>query len=207
MPTSWWASRRNKEGGMKKTTIVLFIILIVLLPVSAVTYAPISQYLLGHVDSLVEFGIEILEDVLPFDLDGADVAYNEHPDTVVSGLQVGTYTVVANSRQFDIYISHTPLSLITAPVQNDSGTLDTIDYQLYVVLNYSAGLFGHCVTGGNVHISGDNYSIWAENEPMLIVQEGLFVSLDDGHGTTATSVGSLKTGTYKSTITFELWGR
>ena len=193
---------------MKKAAIIVIIILFSLLPVSAVTvYAPISQYLLGHVDALVEFGIEILEDVLPFDLDGSDISYNATPDSVVSGLQIGTYSVVANSRQFDIYVTHTPLTLITAPVQGDTGTLDTIDYQLYLVLNYSSGLFGHCLSSGSICLAGDNYSIWAENEPMLIVREGLFVSLDDGNGTTATSVGLLKTGTYKSTISFELWGR
>ena len=193
---------------MKKAAIIAIIILFSLLPVSAVTvYAPISQYLLGHVDALVEFGIEILEDVLPFDLDGSDISYNATPDTVVSGLQIGTYSVVANSRQFDIYVTHTPLTLITAPVQGDTGTLDTIDYQLYLVLNYSSGLFGHCLSSGSICLAGDNYSIWAENEPMLIVREGLFVSLDDGNGTTATPVGLLKTGTYKSTISFELWGR
>ena len=193
---------------MKKAIIVLFIILFSLLPVFAETvYAPISQYMLGHVDALVEFGIEILEDVLPFDLDGQDVAYNQTPDSVVSGLQIGTYSVVANSRLFDIYITHTPLSLITAPVAGETGTLETIDYQLYVILNYQSGLFGHCLSSGNVRISGDNYTVWVENEPMLIVREGLFVSLDDGHGTTSTSEAALKAGTYKSTITFELWGR
>lgn len=193
---------------MKKLALVIIVILFSVFSVSAVTvYAPLAQYMLGHVDSLVEFGIEILEDVLPFDLDGSDIAYNEHPNTTVSGLQIGTYSVVANSRQFDIYITHTPLTLITAPVQNDTGTLDTIDYQLYVVLNYSAGLFGHCTSNGNIQLSGDNYLIWAENEPMLIVREGLFVSLDDGSGTTATSVSRLKSGTYRSTISFELWGR
>ena len=193
---------------MKKTALVLIVILVSMLSVFAATaYAPIAQYMLGHVDSLVEFGIEILEDVLPFDLDGADVAYNAHPDTTVVGLQIGTYSVVANSRQFDIYVTHTPLQLITAPVLNDTGTLDSIDYQLYVVLNYAEGLFGHCLSSGRVQLSGDNYSIWAENEPMLIVREGLFVSLDDTNGTTATSVQNLKSGTYKSTISFELWGR
>ncbi|MBR6086063.1 MAG: hypothetical protein IKP61_10710 [Spirochaetales bacterium] len=193
---------------MKKIALVLLVILFSLVPVFAETvYAPIAQYMLGHVDALVEFGIEILEDVLPFDLDGADIVYNPNPNTVVSGLQIGTYSVVANSRQFDIYITHTPLSLITAPVQGDTGTLDSIDYQLYIVLNYHAGLFGHCLSNGNVQISGDNYSIWAENEPMLIVREGLFVSLDDGNGTTANSVLNLKSGTYRSTISFELWGR
>ena len=193
---------------MKKTALVLIVILVSMLSVFAATaYAPIAQYMLGHVDSLVEFGIEILEDVLPFDLDGADVAYNEHPGTVVSGLQIGTYSVVANTRNFDIYITHTPLQLITAPVQNDTGTLDTIDYQLYVVLNYSTGLFGHCLSTGNIKFSGDNTAIWASNDPMLIVREGLFVSLDDTHGTTANTVVNLKSGTYKSTISFELWGR
>ena len=193
---------------MKKLAMVMIVILFSMLSVFAVTvYAPLSQYMLGHVDSLVEFGIEILEDVLPFDLDGTDIAYNEHPNTMVSGLQIGTYSVVANTRQFDIYITHTPLTLITAPVQNDTGTLESIDYQLYVVLNYSTGLFGHCLSNGNIRLSGDNYSIWAAEDPMLIVREGLFVSLDDGNGTTATSVGNLKSGTYKSTISFELWGR
>ena len=193
---------------MKKLAMVMIVILFSMLSVFAVTvYAPLSQYMLGHVDSLVEFGIEILEDVLPFDLDGTDIAYNEHPNAMVSGLQIGTYSVVANTRQFDIYITHTPLTLITAPVQNDTGTLESIDYQLYVVLNYSTGLFGHCLSNGNIQLSGDNYSIWAAEDPMLIVREGLFVSLDDGNGTTATSVGNLKSGTYKSTISFELWGR
>ena len=193
---------------MKKLAMVMIVILFSMLSVFAVTvYAPLSQYMLGHVDSLVEFGIEILEDVLPFDLDGTDIAYNEHPNAMVSGLQIGTYSVVANTRQFDIYITHTPLMLITAPVQNDTGTLESIDYQLYVVLNYSTGLFGHCLSNGNIQLSGDNYSIWAAEDPMLIVREGLFVSLDDGNGTTATSVGNLKSGTYKSTISFELWGR
>lgn len=193
---------------MKKTAIVLIVILTSMFSAFAATaYAPIAQYMLGHVDSLVEFGIEVLEDVLPFDLDGSDVAYNEHPDTVVAGLQIGTYSVVANTRQFDIYITHTPLQLITAPVQNDTGTLESIDYQLYVVLNYQTSLFGHCLSSGRVQLSGDNYSIWDENDPMLIVREGLFVSLDDTHGTTANSVVNLKSGTYKSTISFELWGR
>lgn len=194
---------------MKKVLLIVLLAFLILLPAFSdqTIYAPLVQYMLGHVDSAVEFGIEILEEVLPFDLDGRDVAYNPTPDSTISGLQIGSYSLVSNTRYFDLYITHTPLVLITTPIAGETCTLETIDYRLYMVMNYGTSLFNHCLSSGSIQISGDNYSIWDVDDSMLIVREGLFVSLDDGNGTTATSVGNLKAGTYSSTITFELWGR
>jgi len=197
---------------MRQPKKLLALLLLMIIPILSLVAdnnpAPIAHYMLGSVDTLVEFSIEILEDVLPFDLDSDDVSFNSSPDTKISGLQIGSYSLVANTTEFDLSITHTPLVLYADMVASgDPGTIDTIDYQLYVVQNYSSSVFKHCLSTGQVTIAGDDSTIWTPNEPMLIVQEGLFVSLDDGNGTTATTIDNLKSGTYRSTITFVMTGR
>ena len=63
---------------MRKVITIAILIVLAVLPLCATTtYPAVSHYMIGRVDTVVEFNVEMLEEVLPFDLEGADVAYKE----------------------------------------------------------------------------------------------------------------------------------
>ena len=159
-----------------------------------------------------------LEEVLPFDLDGSEVAYNANYASTINGLRVGTYTLISNSDAFELYISHTPLVYKSGSGENDTGTLSQIDYRLYAVLG-NESLFYSALSDSNastpdsttnrILIAGDDSNVWTSSTTSLaIVSKSLYVSLEDNtSGSTAETVDDLKSGTYESTIYFMLKGQ
>ena len=63
-----------------------------------------EHMMIGFVDKMAIFTVSINEAYLPFDLDGVDVAYNKNYTTNVRGIQVGTYSVIANT-PFNLHIN------------------------------------------------------------------------------------------------------
>ena len=180
-----------------------------------------EHYMLGYVNAAVDFSVDILEDVLPFDLEGSDVAFNDRyiagDSGQIKGLRIGEYTLVSNSNEFELYIAHTPLILKEASAGEDDGTLTQIDYRLYAVLG-SEDVFLSALSDADaltpdsavnkIRIAGDNQDVWPEGTRMLsIVRKSLYLSLEDNtSGSTANTVADLKAGRYESNIYFMLKG-
>ena len=104
----------DNEGLEMKKLIIILLLVFLPLALFAETSAPYEHYMLGYVRTVVDFSVTILEDVLPFDLEGADVAFNDlyvsGDSGQIKGLRIGEYTLVSNSNEFELYISHTPLA-------------------------------------------------------------------------------------------------
>lgn len=204
---------------MKKTVSVLFLLFAAFIAFAAETSAPFAHYMIGHVDSSTDFSVSILEEVLPFDLDGSDVAYNPNYQTQIKGLRIGSYSLLSNSGAFELYIAHTKLTLRDAARANDEGTLSAIDYRLYVIADYHNTKFLSCLSDTNasnpdaatnrLRVAADNPDVWPSGTTMCsIVNQSIYVSLDDNtRGTTADTLADLKGGTYESTIYFMLKGQ
>lgn len=178
-----------------------------------------GHQMIGFVDKKAIFTININEAYLPFDLDGVDVAYNKNYTTNVRGIQVGTYSVIANT-SFDLYITHTPLTLIGTAQE---GKLSTIDYRLYMfgetgfqsqlsdamAADLGSELFP--TIANKIRISGNS----------VLENRGMYVSMDDRskvndenlqvgenmtreEASTNFVLANLNNGSYESTIYFLL---
>lgn len=203
---------------MKKivsSLILLFVAFVAWAEVSA----PYAHYMLGHVESATDFSVSILEEVLPFDLDGSDVAYNANYTTQIKGLRIGSYSLISNTDKFELYITHSKLKLRDAARANDEGTLSEIDYRLYVIADYHNTKFLTCLSDANasnpesasnkVLVAGNNRDVWPSGASMCsIINQSIYLSLEDStRGTTAATLADLKGGTYESTIYFMLKGQ
>ncbi len=191
---------------MRKVITIAILIVLAVLPLAATTtYPAVAHYMIGRVDTVVEFNIEMLEEVLPFDLEGADVAYNSNYASSISGLKIGTYSIVSNRRDFNLTVTHDDFKLVGGYLESDHTT--HIGYRLYMILNFDTKYFKSALTGESIVVMGTDTGVWPEGDdgnPLLLIRDGIFVSLDDGNGTTATTLSNLKDGDYSSTVSFTL---
>lgn len=194
---------------MKRLFTILFILISVAFSVFGETDPPCYQYLVGYVNRALVISVTINEAVLPFNLDGEDVKYNEmlnyvvnpndeNPETIsrIHGLNIGTYTLISNFPGFNLYVSHSPLVLKSGNVP--SGKLGTIDYRLYLVLGSGDYFYSslscstnpetpktanpHIVISGSETDEEGNNIVWVTNTGYLsIVEKSIFVSLEDGY--------------------------
>lgn len=177
-----------------------------------------GHQMIGFVDKKAIFTVSINQTRIPFDLDGVDVSYNATPEDYVRGIQIGTYSVIANTN-YTLYISHSPLTLIGS---SQDGKLTTVDYRLYV--------FG---ASGYQSILSDSYSSSMGTNPnsvenkisvagsTVLENKGLYVSLDDRskvddenlqvetnmtreEASTIAVLSGLESGSYESTLYFLL---
>lgn len=196
---------------MKKITItVLFCLL--LSPIFAVTYSPVEHYMLGYVNKSLAVNVTINQNAIPFDLEGSDVAKNENPNSLIRGLLIGTYTLIANNSTFKVVIAHDELTLTDTP-QGDGET--SVDYRLYAVVNTNTGTFASCVSLTTAEASTPNdanlESLKSLNKIILIqnvdapndgngmyrmVNYGLYVSLE----ATQEEIAALEAGSYSSNV-------
>lgn len=202
---------------MKKIVSIMILLCIAFAAFAAVV-APYAHYMIGHVDSATDFSVSILEEVLPFDLDGSDVSYNPNWQSQITGLRIGQYSLLSNTGAFKLYVTHTKLNLRDSSRVADEGTLSEIDYRLYMVADYRNTRFLSCLSDANasspdsatnsICVSGDNPNVWPDGTSMCtIVNQSIYVSLEDNtRGTTDATVADLKSGTYESTIYFMLKG-
>ncbi len=190
---------------MRKVFTIAILIILAVLPLCAETYPAVAHYMIGRVDTVVEFNVEMLEEVLPFDLEGADVAYNPNYASSISGLRVGSYSIVANRRDFTLTVTHDEFKLTGGYLPTDQTTY--IDYRLYLILNFDTKYYKTALSSGSITVQGTDTAVWPagnDEDPLFMIREGMFVSLDDGKGTTATTIAGLKNGDYSSTISFTM---
>lgn len=194
---------------MKKTTaIILILVLPTLLLFSATTAdAPIAHYLLGSVRANASLAITLLEEVFPFDLDGKEVAYNASYESMIIGLRIGTYTLISNANSTNLYVAHSPLVLEGTDGSSANGKLRQIDYRLYVIYESDGSSFYSCRSDSAASTPKSATNHVTLSGILSLVNESLYVSLDEGDETsTATAVDNLTGGTYKSNIYFMLEG-
>ena len=191
---------------MKKTAVVVMLMLFSVIPLfcDVTVDTPYAHYILGSVRSTASFSVSLSEEVFPFDLDSVEAAYA----TSIRGLRIGQYTLVTNSASIRLCMTHTPLVLEGTDGSPLNDKLRKIDYRLYAVIEDHGVQFSSCLSDADAISAG-----FASNRieipgiaGMKLVNKSLYVSLDDGSGTTADSVENLKSGTYKSYVYFLLEG-
>lgn len=195
---------------MRKAALFIVLALVAAFPVfcDVTVDDPMAHYMLGYVNAVASFSVSLDEEVFPFDLDGADVAYNSSYDSSILGLRIGQYTLVSNVSSSVLYMAHTPLVLDGTDGSEENGKLRQIDYRLYAVVEDHGVVFSSCISDPNAAAANsaiNNIAI-SSNSTMRLVNKSLYVSLDDGNGTTAESLENLKSGTYRSNIYFLLMG-
>lgn len=182
---------------IRKILLAVLLVMIVLVPLFAETY---PHYLYGQIRTSVVFEINIMEEVLPFDLDGPLVQYNSSYTSVATGLRLGTYRLISNNKNLKMIVSHTPLVLRDDTVTENN----EINYRLYLMTEVGSPGFVS-TTGSEVEIIGSEV---ASGEMVSLVDKYIYLTLDEGSSeSTVNKVEALEQGTYESTITFELWVR
>ena len=183
---------------IRKVVLSAVIILILLFPVAASTTEWFAYDMYGQIRMAVSFNVDILEDVLPFDLDSVQVQYNQQYETIARGLRIGTYRLSSNSTDIFMTVSHTPLVLRTAGVIENN----QINYRLYIMTGIGSPGF-YSTPGTKIEIPG---SAITSNGMVNLVDKYIYVTLDEGNESNTVDVlGALVPGTHESTITFEIW--
>ena len=194
---------------MKRIIILVILILIAASPIFSVTTGDtIDHVMIGYVRQSLNFSVSLINEVLPFDLDGQDVAYN-NSSTIINGLRIATFTLVSNNYNFTLYITHDKLTLRT----NEGGTKPSIDYRLYAVVNENTQEYLSSRSALNAE---SPKSVPAESRITItgskantyfLVGNSMFVSLDEGSETATQNIlDSLPGGFYESNIYLMLVG-
>ena len=182
---------------MIKRLLIIILLLLVLVPLYADYY---DHYIYGQIRTSIVFEVNILEEVLPFDLSGSLVQYNSSYSSVATGLRLGTYRLISNNTNLKMVVSHTPLRLIDETVSENN----EINYRLYIMTEVGSPGFVS-TTGSAVEIVGTEV---ATKGMVSLVDKYMYITLDEGSAeSTASKVAAIEAGTYESTITFELWVR
>lgn len=209
---------------MKKIVSLMLILFISLFASFAAPLERSVQPLIGYILKAVTFSVDIMNEVLPFDLKSEKVNPANGSASVLSGLKIGSYSLNANC-DIKLYVAHTKLFLSGRIFGiGDSGTLSAIDYRLY--LENKNG-FDSCKSTNSYEYNLDSLDVSmlaSENEKILIQEtcsspsdlislenKGIYVRLEDSttgaapnQSTTALVVDALKAGTYSSDIVFFL---
>ena len=194
--------------------VVFFFLIILILPcVASEVVGPVAHYIMGYVESNMSIAVSLDDEVVPFDLESPSVKYDSGWNSKVTGLNVGTYTLISNV-SFELYVAHTPFEL-KRPSGNDDGTLEEIDYVLYLINDFANATYGKCRSAttaaasspDTINDSGKRILISGQASLTNIckkINNSIFVMLYD---TSGTSVSRLKSGGYESTIYFLLKGQ
>ena len=197
-----------------KKAMIFVIMTIVSFSIFAVTDPPVSHMLVGYVDLTLNFSLDIKNEVLPFDLDGADVFYNssyvEGDEGIINGIKIASYTLISNDYNFRLFITHDKLKLTTELSQTSTNS-NSIDYRLYAVIDDEQNVFMSTLSDQNA-----DSPLNAVNRILLegvytnkysFVNKSLYVSLDAGGlDSTRQVLDSLKPGLYESYIYIYLQG-
>ncbi len=188
---------------MRKALTALLLILL-LSPFLLFADAPVvgfgssqGHYLFGQIRQNLLFEVNIREDALPFNLDAPQVQYNAAYQSVATGINIGTYTLVSNSPYVKLTVSHNALVNRDAGIQSHN----TINYRLYLMTGTGSSFVS--TTGDVVEIDG---TAFANDGLVDLSNRYMYVTLDEGNSdTTATVLNALADGTYESTISFSIW--
>ena len=196
-----------------KKTIVVFLLLFLFSGIAfAVTGDAVEHFMAGYVNLTLNFAVSVFSDIMPFNLDGADVKYNEAYTTTINGIRIAAYTLISNNYNFDLYITHDKLKLSSEKDDVDTDT-NSIDYRLYVVTDKVNNTFQSVRSCANasspqnvsedsrIKISGD------KTHSYTFVENSMYVSLDAGGlDETVNRLKTLKNGVYESNIFIMLIG-
>lgn len=185
---------------MNKKRLLVVIISLFILPLSlfADTHA---HYILGQIRKDIFFEVTILEEAIPFDLDSTLVQYNEDPESIATGIRIGTYRLISNSPRIELRVSHTSLKhLDTSLTENNE-----IGYRLYLMTGTDDNPTSFIsTTGSEVVLDGSSV---VQDGAVSLIDKNIYVTLDCGSLEATNNVlRSLESGMYQSTITFALWG-
>lgn len=179
---------------MKQRKIIAFIIILFLSAslASAAESAPYQHKLLGYYRVVCSLVAEMDSSVLPFDIEGSLVAKNNNYQTSVSGLRVGSYSLITNSSSFTLTVSHDKLE--------NGGAM--ADYRLYLYYPKTAGSseFVSCRADETVSFTSADAIPLQGNEIYQFIDQSIYVSMEE----TAATLAALPSGTYTSTITLLL---
>lgn len=195
---------------MKKIIIAILIVLVGF-SVAAETKETLVQPLVGYLYGEISFSVNLLDEVLPFNLASPEVV-ERTSSNIISGLRIGTYSLVASNVSFKLYVTHSQMLLKERIFGiEDQGTLSAIDYRLYMETG-SNNNFQSCLSDSVANV--ESYSnlanaftnkILIEGQSINYTNQGLYVSLEDHTMTTTdATVAALKAGTYASDIYFYL---
>jgi hypothetical protein len=152
----------------------------------------------GHIRMLLNFDVTMFEEVIPFDLDGVQVQYNEEYTTIARGLRIGTYRLSSNNTDVVMVVSHTPLKLRNNEVNENN----VINYRLYVMTEIGNPGF-HSTRGDKIELTGN---LLSDGGMISLIDKYMYVTMDEGsRSETERVLAALASGTYESTITFEIW--
>ena len=184
---------------IRKAIAAIAALFVSLCSVFAVTTSDaVPHFMYGQVRFGLYFDVSIDESVLPFDLDGQSVRYNENWQTIATGLIIGTYRLSSNNSDIYLTCSHTPLRLRN----NEVTEHNQVNYRLYLMTEIGNQRF-YSTTGPEIEIHGSSL---VSNGMINLVDKYIYVSLDEGSAdNTAEVLENLAAGTYESTITFEIW--
>ena len=180
---------------MKQRKIIAFIIILLFLSVSfvsAVESAPYSHRVLGYYRVVCSLVAEMDSSVLPFDIEGSLVAKNNDYQTSVSGLRVGSYSLITNSSSFTLSVTHDKL-------ENGSSMADYRLY-LYYPKTASSSDFVSCKANETVSFTSDDAIQLQGDEIYQFIDQSIYVSMEE----TAATLAALPSGIYTSTITLLL---
>lgn len=195
---------------MKKIIIAILIVLVGF-SVAAETKETLVQPLVGYLYGEISFSVNLLDEVLPFNLASPEVA-ERTTSNMLSGLRIGTYSLVASNVTFKLYVTHSQMFLKERIFGiEDEGTLSAIDYRLYMETGSNSN-FQSCLSDNSPSIetyanlaNAFTNKILIEGLSIDYTNQGLYVSLEDHTKTTTeATVNALKAGTYASDIYFYL---
>ena len=90
-----------------------------------------TQPLIGYILKSINFSVDIMEEVLPFDLQSSNVNPANGSASSLSGLRIGNYSLESNC-DVKLYVAHTKLYLSGRIFGiGDAGTLSAIDYTFH----------------------------------------------------------------------------
>lgn len=180
---------------MKQRKIIAFVIVLFFLSVpfvSAAESAPYPHRVLGYYRVVCSLVAEIDSSVLPFDIEGSLVAKNDNYQTSVSGLRVGSYSLITNSSSFTLTVSHDKLG-------NGSSLADYRLY-LYYPKTASSSDFVSCKANETASYTSADVIPLQGNEIYQFIDQSIYVSMEE----TAATLAALPPGIYTSTITLLL---
>jgi len=174
---------------MKRILILLLISISLCFPLMAGTYSEAhGQYLMGYVNSSTQFDVELFEDVLPFNLEETLVKQNNDL-SVVLGLRVGVYTLVVNTNNYSLTVTHDKLVKDGTVSQ---GPTNSVDYRfdLFYTDLLEVERFKTCFY--------DDSIVLTQDDGISMTNKSFYVSIN----ATDAEIDLLEGGNYSSTISF-----
>ena len=216
------------ENRLKK--LIILICIAIISPFVFSTTTVNSHFVMGYIDSNTTFSVNMLNEVLPFDLESKEVVMSAA--TNVKGIRIGTFSILSNTKDFRVFVAHTPLFWdSTSAVNGDTKTETSIDYRMYLILgnedifkdsmSYPApteltiNIQGRTDEENNnddtyITLSGHDPDVWPNSVSgiLSVVRQSIYVRLEvsgDTDGTlTAARIENLKAGNYVSDVYFFL---